>query len=426
MKTTDAFGQRLATSVDTARLFDDAIVAVMCMQEGSLDLLDRTIEADPRFALAHATKAALAFERHDLIDSATQYRQAVDCLDQATSPREMAFVHAVGARIHGDRTAYRAYVDEYPSDPMGLMLAMPTIAFSGAFEDPGHAWQRLDDLAPLHGDAWWFTGLRAYAKMELEERDIAIILAEQSLRDQPLGATAAHARTHLFYECGEHAEGAAWLSHWIDGAGHAAVQRAHFSWHVAMHHLGLGDPTAALSRYDIDLSPRVLQGTRSLVDGISLLWRLHLIDVEDRTVDVVPILESAGKEASAPTTAFTAMHSALAYAAAGDADGVARIAARCRSGDSVAMTGVIAPFADALIDYVNADFATSAQGLLQVMSRSREIGASRVQCEVIEDTALASLIQAGRLSEAQELISIRLDRREHAGDRALRSRIAHA
>jgi hypothetical protein len=90
------------------------------------------------------------------------------------------------------------------------------------------------------------------------------------------------------------------------------------------------------------------------------------------------------------------------------------------------MTGVIAPFADALIDYVNADFATSAQGLLQVMSRSREIGASRVQCEVIEDTALASLIQAGRLSEAQELISIRLDRREHAGDRALRSRISHA
>jgi hypothetical protein len=423
MTTTDAFGQVLTTDADTARVYDDATVAIMCMQQGTLDLLDRAIEHDPKFALAHATKAALDFEMHDLIDSAEQYRAAVACLDRSATPREVSFVHAVGDRIHGDRSAYRAYVDAFPSDPMGLTLAMPTIAFSGAFEDPGHAWHRIDDLAPLHGDAWWFTGLRAYAKLELEERDVAIALAEQSLRDQPLGVTAAHARTHLYYESGDHAAGAAWLADWIEGAGHSAVHRAHFSWHVAMHDLGLGDTNAALARYDADLNPRTLQGTRSLIDGVSLLWRLHLIDIEDRADDISAILEVAGKEVDEPTTAFTAMHSALAYAASGDADSVARIAQHCRKGDSVAMTEVVSAFADALAEYVNADFEASARGLRMLLPRSEEIGASRVQCEVIEDTALAALIQAGQLVEAQEMLDSRLDRREHAGDRSIRQRI---
>jgi tetratricopeptide (TPR) repeat protein len=426
MITTDAFGQALSTDADSARVYDEAVVAIMCMQEGTLDLLDRAIETDPNFALAHATKAALDFEMHDLIDSAEQYRAAVACLDRSATPREIAFVHAVGDRIHGDRSAYRMYVDEYPDDPMGLTLAMPTIAFSGAFEDPGHAWHRLDDLVSLHGDAWWFTGLYAYAKLELEERDIAIELAEKSLRDQPLGATAAHARTHLYYECGDHAAGAAWLSDWIDGAGHSAVHRAHFSWHVAMHDLGLGDTSAALSRYDADMNPRILQGTRSLVDSVSLLWRLHLIDIEDRADDITQILQVAGKEVSEPSTAFTAMHSALAFAASGDAEAVARIAAHCRREGSGAMTEVVAPFADSLIDYVNADFEASARGLIAVLPRTQEIGASRVQCEVIEDTALASLIQAGRLAEAQGMLGHRLDRREHRGDRLLRQRISQA
>jgi hypothetical protein len=348
----------------------------------------------------------------------------VACLQRDATPREVAFVHAVGDRIHGDRSAYRTYIDAFPGDPLGLTLAMPTIAFSGAFDDPGHAWHRLDDLVDLHGDAWWFTGLRSYAKLELEERDIAIALAEQSLRDQPLGATAAHARTHLYYECGDHAAGAAWLSGWIEGAGHSAVHRAHFSWHVAMHDLGLGDIDAALARYDDDLSPRVLQGTRSLVDAGSLLWRLHLSGRDARIDDIQPLEAVAGNELDEPTTAFTAMHSAIVYAAAGDAEAVTRVAALCRRSGSGPMADVVAPLADSLVLYVNADFEGAAAGLQQVIPHSSAIGASRVQCEVIEDTALAALIQAGRISEAQRLLDSRLDRREHAGDRETRRRIS--
>ena len=114
MTTTDAFGQSLSTDADTARVYDEAAIAIMCMQQGTLDLLDQSISADPKFALAHATKAALDFEMHDLIDSAEQYREAVACLDRSATQREIAFVHAVGDRIHGDRSAYRTYVDAYP------------------------------------------------------------------------------------------------------------------------------------------------------------------------------------------------------------------------------------------------------------------------------------------------------------------------
>jgi hypothetical protein len=87
------------------------------------------------------------------------------------------------------------------------------------------------------------------------------------------------------------------------------------------------------------------------------------------------------------------------------------------------MVEVVAPLAQALVSYVNANFDEAAEGLLGLLPRSVEIGASRVQSEVIEDTALAALIQSGRLTEAQELLNARLDRREHAGDRQLRQRL---
>jgi hypothetical protein len=190
-----------------------------------------------------------------------------------------------------------------------------------------------------------------------------------------------------------------------------------------MHDLGLGDIDAALTRYDMDLAPRVLQGTRSLVDAGSLLWRLHLLDRDERITDVSRIEEVVGKELDEPTTAFTAMHSVLVYAAAGDVDSVKRLAAKCQAHESQAVVNVVAPLAHAMAAYVNADFDSAADGLVILLPRSVEIGASRVQCEVIEDTALAALIHAGRLVEAQALLSIRLDRREHAGDRQLQDRL---
>jgi len=151
--TLDAAGQDVSTDPAAACRYDAAVRTALCLQTGALTQVDEAIEADPEFAVAHATKAALDFEQRDLRDCALHYDAAVGALARGVTAREEAYVRAVGQRIHGERLAYRAYAEAYPGDPMGLALAIPTIAFSGAYDSPIDAWHRLDELEPLHRDS---------------------------------------------------------------------------------------------------------------------------------------------------------------------------------------------------------------------------------------------------------------------------------
>jgi len=421
--TLDSAGQQVSTDPEAASLYDVAVRTTLCLQRGALAQVDAALDADPRFAVAHATKAALDFEQRDLRDCALHYHAAVESLARGATAREQAYVRAVGQRIHGNRFAYRAYAEAYPEDPIGLALAIPTIAFSGAYDSPIDAWHRLDELEPLHGDDWWFTGLLAFARVEQGDLEGAAELADRSLRDEPHGGTAAHARAHAYYELGEHAEGLRWLDGWLAQAGARCLGNAHMSWHAVLHDLGLGDLEAVLARYDRDLSPSVLQGTRCLVDGASLLWRLELMGIPDRAGDIAEVRAMAGRELTEPSTAFSAMHAALADAAAGDDASLSRLEARCRDSSMPAMADLGAPLASALAGFVRGDDASVADALLELFAASRATGASRAQCEVIEDTAIAALVRSGRVDDAIAVLTARLERRPHAGDQALRGQL---
>ena len=222
--TLDSAGQQVSTDQEAASRYDLAVRMTLGLQRGVLEQVDSVLEADPGFAVAHATKAALDFEQRDLRDlrdCALHYHLALESLARGATAREQAYVRAVGQRIHGDRLAYRAYAEAYPADPIGLALAIPTIAFSGAYDSPIDAWHRLDELEPLHRDHWWFTGLLAFARVEQGDFEGAAELADRSLREEPHGGTAAHARAHAYYELGEHAEGLRWLDGWLAQAGTA-------------------------------------------------------------------------------------------------------------------------------------------------------------------------------------------------------------
>ena len=421
--TLDSAGQQVSTDPEAASRYDAAVRMTLCLQRGALAQVDAVLEADPGFAVAHATKAALDFEQRDLRDCALHYHSAVASLARGSTAREQAYVRAVGQRIHGDRIAYRAYAEAYPEDPMGLALAIPTIAFSGAYDSPIDAWHCIDELEPLHRDNWWFTGLLAFARVEQGDLEGAAELADRSLRDEPHGGTAAHARAHAYYELGEHAEGLRWLDGWLAQAGNHCLGREHFAWHAVLHDLVLGDIKAVLERYDRDLSPFVLEGIRSLVDGASLLWRLDLIGIPDRAGDIAKVRAMAGRELIDPSTAFSAMHAALADAAAGDVDALIRLEQRCRVSSMPAMADFGAPLAAALAGFVRGEDASMADTLIALFASSRATGASLAQCEVIEDTAIAALVRSGRVEDAIAVLTARLDRRPHAGDLALRGQL---
>ena len=90
-----------------------------------------------------------------------------------------------------------------------------------------------------------------------------------------------HARAHVYYETGQHTEGLAWLDEWIRTRGPEANHRSHFSWHAALHELMQGDVDAVRRRYERELAPPLVTGSRALVDSGPLLWRCHVTGAWD-------------------------------------------------------------------------------------------------------------------------------------------------
>ncbi len=109
----------------------------------------------------------------------------------------------------------------------------------------------------------------------------------------------------------------------------------------------------------------------------------------DEELPVPAILEVVDTELmTRPRTAFAALHVAVARAAAPDLPGLA---------------GRAGAAADALRD---------------VLPALWRVGGSAAQREVVEDTLLFALVEAGRFDEAKTLLSRRLDRRPSPREQA--------
>ncbi len=415
----DLYGQSLSADADVADLYNEALGRILRVQSGALEALNEAVGRDPGFALGHAALAVLGHEFGANVDIDAHLRAAAT---GRGSDREKAFVEAYSRRTVGDSSALLAYTAEHPRDVLALSVAMPTIAFSGAYDVQSEAWSHLEAAAEHFGDDWWFTGLLAFARQEQGRMSEAAELADHSLSLEPRGGNAVHARAHVYFETGEHAAGLAWLDPWIETGGRDAVHRAHFSWHAAMHELALDDTTAVIRRYHSQLAPPAVVGTRALVDSASLLWRCQLERVE--APDPWPVLRAAGPELDRPETPFAAMHAAVAWASAGERDGLRSLRAHCSQDPRDLMNSVVVDFIDALDAYLAGDFDQAANTMLALHPRMAPIGGSDAQREVVLDTAIAALIQANRGLEAGELLELRMSRRPRPRDRVLHARAA--
>ena len=244
----DLYGLALTTSGTAADLFNEALGRLLRVQSGAQEALERAVEVDPSFALGHAALAVLGHEfdadvdLHDHLDTAERLAR------MRATDRERRFIHAVGQRVHGDSTLLVEHVEAEPRDVLAVSIAMPTIAFSGAYDVAEDAWQQLDRIAASFPGDWWFDGLLAFARQERDQIDEARDLALRSLEAEPRGGTAAHALAHVYWESGDHEGGLEWLDPWIATAGRDATHLAHFSWHAALHELALDDTDAVIAR----------------------------------------------------------------------------------------------------------------------------------------------------------------------------------
>jgi len=414
----DLYGNALSTSADAAAHYNEALGRILRLESDAHDPLFAAVACDPSFALGHATLAVLGHESGLDLDTQVHLERARAVLEGA-SERERLFVEAYGHRLAGDFDHLLDYLRSHPRDVLGVSIAMPTIAFSGAYEVPDEAWVALEDMAPHFDDDWWFSGLLAFARQDQGRMGEARELAEHSLALEPRGGNAAHAAAHVYYETGRHEEGLAWIDQWVADAGQDSTHRCHFSWHAALYELALDDTTAVVAR------PTVI-GTRALVDGSSLLWRCMLEQVDLSGCDARAVLDAAGPAAFASTTPFAVLHEAVAWATVGDCDALARLRDACAASADPVLGGTLATFVEGLRSYLHGEMDAAADAMVSIHAALTPIGGSYAQREVVLDTAIAALIAAGRGDEAAALLEHRLARRRRPRDLILLERAAAA
>jgi tetratricopeptide (TPR) repeat protein len=414
----DPYGLPLTADPAAAEAYVEGLGRILRVQSGAEWFLAAAVGADPDFALGHATLALLGVEWGADIDVPAALDAAHRAADRADE-REQRFIEAVTARVQHPGTESAAtliaYLHAYPEDALAASIAVPTIAFGGATEVPAEAWAIVEGLAPVYRDDWWYRSLLAFTRQEQERYEESAHLADQALAAEPGSGHAVHARTHVYYETGDHAAGLAWLDGWIRSCGRAASHRAHFSWHAALHELALGDDQAAARRYAAQLAPPAVRGVRALVDSASLLWRGYAMGAWQPD-GVRPVLDSVPVDLlSEPATPFVALHAAVALAAAGDCRGLSRLRRYAATRPEPAFSQTVAPLVDALVHLAHDDPDRATDELVALEGVDR-LGGSAAQREIVEETLLFSAVRAERFDLAREILTRRLDRRASPRD----------
>jgi hypothetical protein len=200
MPLSDRYDLPLSTGAAARDAYADAVELLLCAQAGAQAALGRALEHDPDFALAHA---ALARSQQSLgrgAQARDAMARAVECATQATD-RERSHVHALERVVHSDSTgALEAIRSHLVHGPRDVLVLAPCADVFGLFGFSGRARRErglevfLEPHAAALGDDPWYLASRAFARCEVDRRELARTDIERSLAIWPHNANGAHIR----------------------------------------------------------------------------------------------------------------------------------------------------------------------------------------------------------------------------------------
>lgn len=413
---TDTYGLPLSTTSVAAGWYDRALHRLLRLQSGVDDALAEAVDVDRDFAHAHAARALLAHEWRTGADAGASLRAAHTAAGRRDlDDREASFLDAVSTRLRGDEAGGAAallrHIRIFPRDALAVSVAVPTVAFGGLTAG-SQTTELVEWLGKAYGDDWWYAGQLAFVRQDQGRWAEAEDLTAHALSLEPASGHAVHARSHVFYETGQHRAGLEWLDGWLQTHGPRAFSRSHFEWHAALHELMTDDIGAARARYERALRPDLVGATRAVVDSGSLLWRGRMTGSWPGTLRAPALRhEVPAGWLSTPPTPFAALHTALTLAVTDDAHGLLDLQRFAERHEDPTQREVVAPLAQALLHVVEEDWRAAADLLTQVLHRTVELGGSAAQREVLEETQVYVLTRAGRTREAAALLDARLERR---------------
>jgi hypothetical protein len=404
--------------------YAEGVRRLLSVQDGASVAFAAAVAEDPHHARAHVALAMIATERPDRAggpDAVTGHLARARAALPHGSDEDRSHVEAIATWCeNGNAAGTDALIDHLervPDDAVALLVLAPSIAFAGAGDALPDAWQYVERFTRVHGEAPWYLGLRAYGRTEQGLWYDAADLADAALELDPGNGNAAHALSHVHYETDAHGAGLKWLTDWIPGDGSTQRYLPHFQWHAALHELAMGDAAAASRRYAAFLAPPQSKDVRCLVDAGSLAWRARLHPDWVTPPDPMAVLAEVGSLAYAPRTPFIAFHALLVLAAANDPAAIRAISV---PGATDAQANTLRLIGEGLIALTEGEPRAALDYLLESLAGLPSIGGSRVQQEVVLETALAAMLQLGAPGQAARLLS---RHRAAAGPRVTRGAV---
>ena len=354
-----------------------------------LEAPEAALRAAPYLARAEATASA----------ATVRERQATALL-RAWAEGEVARATRIAGELlaAAPRDLATLKLHQYFDFNRGLSPSMLRVALA--------ALPHAGEVAQLHGMLGF-----AYEQCHLlREAEAA---ARTALRMQAREPWAQHALAHVMLTGGRVREGIAFLEHASAGwSGLTSFMDTHNWWHLALFYISEGDFVAALSAYDRHCWARDHSYSQDQVGAVSLLARLELAgcDVGERWQPLADRLVARRSDTVLPFLSVQYLYG-LARAARPEAATLltairSRASAPPPAADEV-WAQVALPLSEALCAYARGDFHGARYGFAPTLARLLELGGSHAQRDLFSQIYLDSLIKAGCLVPAQQLLEQR-------------------
>lgn len=408
----DRFGNTLSTTSSEARdAYVEGVDHLLAASHETEGALQRAIDADPSFALAHAALARTMQIEGRGAEAVAAIEKA-NALTSGISAREQSHVAVSDLLVSGKgAAAYQAILNHLEEHPRDVLMVQPCtsvfglIGLSGKVGREAQMLAFMHRLAPHYEDDWWFAAFHAFAQAETGQIADATKTIERALSGNPRNANAAHIRSHIYYENGEADAGYAFLDEWRKDYNRRAPMHCHLSWHVALWALERGDDDRAWEIVENNVRPSrtVSPPLNVMTDTASFLLRAEMAGSQRRPDIWQEVSDYAAKSFPNTGMPFVDVHAALSHAMAGDMEGLNRIIAEAKGPAS----DLVPQISNAFCAFTKENWTEVIQLLTPIMSQHERIGGSRAQRDLIEFTLINAMLKVDRMEEAKRLLAMR-------------------
>ena len=268
MTATDIKGLDVSTtSSDALAAYERGLDLFLRWRGGAVEALDAAVQSDPRFALAHCTKAYIAWRmgRADLATVAA--RKATSVADDARHERERLHLQAVESMGRGDHAgAYDVLgriAERYPTDRMAVRIIGLNCITQGDYRGGIDIARRSLEANP--GEPQYQTMLGFFLEQS-GYNDEGLEVSLRSLAQDPTSLYTYHAVGHAYQARGDYPRALETFER------AASLERyPHLLWHLAEAQALLGHDRMTRDYWASSAPPL------PLYERIELLWRLELL-----------------------------------------------------------------------------------------------------------------------------------------------------